>query len=79
MAHVLGLCPSNVFRQGKVPDPKSGPRSSSSCRELSTVGETVSAGETVSEGYTAARLEEPADISGILAGSRPTSPAAETE
>ncbi len=34
------------------------------CRELSTVGETVSAGETVSEGYTAARLEEPADISG---------------
>jgi hypothetical protein len=39
----------------------------------------MSAGETVSEGYTAARLEEPADISGILAGSRPTSPAAETE
>jgi hypothetical protein len=39
----------------------------------------VSAGETVSEGYTAARLKEPADISGILAGSRPTSPAAETE
>jgi hypothetical protein len=49
------------------------------CRELSTVGETVSAGETVSEGYTAARLEEPADIAGILAGSRPTSPAAETQ
>jgi hypothetical protein len=45
----------------------------------STVGETVSAGEPVCEGYTAARLEEPADISGILAGSRPTSPAAETE
>ena len=39
----------------------------------------MSAGETVSEGYTAARLKEPADISGILAGSRPTSPAAETE
>jgi hypothetical protein len=33
----------------------------------------------VCEGYTAARLEESADISGILAGSRPTSPAAETE
>ncbi|GEM_PF-6570624 len=39
----------------------------------------MSAGETVSEGYAAVRLEEPADISGILAGSRPTSPAAETE
>ena len=38
------------------------------CRELSTVSETVS------ERYTATRLEEPADISGILAGSRPTSP-----
>jgi hypothetical protein len=33
----------------------------------------------VFKGYTAARLEERADISGILAGSRPTSPAAETE
>jgi hypothetical protein len=39
--------------------------------ELSTAGETVSAGGTVSQGSTAARLEEPADISGILAGSRP--------
>ena len=33
----------------------------------------------MSAGYTAVRLEEPADISGILAGSRPTSLAAETE
>ena len=33
----------------------------------------------MSEDYTAARPEEPADIAGILAGARPTSPAAETQ